>query len=763
MRKSDEIKVSRRTLFKTAGTIGAALVFDRDSAALAVQANSKVSKDASEKVVPTFCAMCGPGLGCGIYAYVQDGRFKRVEGMKESPLNEGRLCAKAHAAPQWVYSPQRLKYPLKRLGKKGEGEFERISWDQALDLIAAKLKEQKEKYGPESLAILSPAHRSYSNYMYRFLIAHGSPNYGHSGICAMQKAFAFSYTLGAAPSPDVSRTKLLLIWGKQPVYSGSTRGNLKQILDVKERGAKIISIKPTVEPDVAISDIWIPIRPGTDAALALAMLNIIIGEKLYDEPFVMQWTYGFEKLIDHIARYTPEWAEPITGLPAAQIVNLARTYATTKPACIDHGNGLEHAPSSNNAVRAIAILMAITGNLDKPGGDIFYAGGGMPAPRSVHLRERYTPEWVDKLVGPEFPKPFQPYIEGTSSAYYRIFDSILRGNPYPIRTVIAPGTQPTVSTRGVKNVVEALKKLDFYVVVDVMRTADMNYADVVVPVATMYETDHPFESGGNWIMARNRVIEPLGDYKSDYEFWIDLGVKMGYGKDFWNGSITDCLNERLEPLNITMEELRTKPAGITYPSKPMVYEKYSKLFAAPSPRFSKAPYLPQGKVAIYNTTFERHGYNPLPEWVEPPESLTGTPNLVERYPLVFSDFHTSKAYNAGWLRNVPYLREVLPYPTLQMHPDAAKERAIKDGDWVTVESLHGTMKIKAQINIGIRPDTVMALHGWWQGCDELGLPEFPLLDGGANTNNMYSVDFQKAFDPLITAMSSQTLVQVRKA
>jgi anaerobic selenocysteine-containing dehydrogenase len=718
---------------------------------------------AYEKAIPTFCAMCGPGLGCGIYAYVRNGRFTRVEGMKESPLNEGRICAKAHAAPQWVYSPQRLKYPLRRVGKKGEGEFERISWDQALDLIASKLEEQKQKYGPESLAILSPARRSYSEYLYRFLIAHGSPNYGHSGICAMQKAFAFTYTLGAAPVPDISRSKLILIWGKQPVYSGSTRGNLKQILDAKEHGAKIISIKPTMEPDVAISDIWIPIRPGTDAALALAMLHVIINEKLYDTKFISEWTYGFEKLVNHIQKYSPDWAEPITGLPQQQIIDLARTYATTKPACIDHGNGLEHAPSSNDAVRSIAILMAITGNLDKPGGDIFYAGGGMPMPKSVHLRERYTQEWVDKLLGPEFPKTFQPWTEGTSSAYYRILDSVLTGKPYPVRTIIAPGTQPTVSTRGTKNVLEALKRLEFYVVVDVMRTADMNYADVVIPVATMYESDHPFEFGGNWIMARNKVIEPLGDYKSDYEFWIELGVKMGYGKDFWNGSISECMDDQLKPLELTMQKLREKPTGITFPSKMLQYEKYSEIFGRLSTRFSKAPYLPLHKVAIYNTTFEENGYEPLPVWVEPPESPTGTPDLLGKYPLVFSDFHTSKVYNAGWLRNVPCLREVLPYPTIQMHPDAASEREICDGDWVIVESPHGNMRIRAKVNPGIRPDTVMALHGWWQGCEELDLPGFPLLEESANTNSMYSVDDNKAFDPLVTAMSSQTLVQVRKA
>jgi len=756
----DRFLVSRRTILKAAGAIGAGMPFADSPTG---QSSHAATAEAVEERIPTFCAMCGPGLGCGIYACVRNGRFLRVEGMKESPLNGGRICAKAHAAPQWVYSPQRLKRPLKRTGAKGEGKFAPISWNEALDLIAAKLKEQKQKYGPESLAILSPARRSYSEYLYRFLIAHGSPNYGHSGICAMQKAFAFTYTLGSAPMPDVSRSKLILIWGKQPIYSGSTRGNLKQILDAKERGAKIISIKPTLEPDVALSDLWIPIRPGTDAALALAMLHVIINEKLYDSQFVTQWTFGFEKLADHVQKYTPEWAQPVTGLPAAQIRDLARTYATTKPACIDHGNGLEHVPSSNYAVRSIAILMAITGNLDRPGGDIFPSGGGMPFPKSVHLKERYTQEWVDKLVGPEFPKPFQPSTEGTSAAYYRIFNSVLTGEPYRIRTVIAPGTQPTVSTRGVKNVIEALKKLDFYVVVDVMQTAEMNYADVVVPVATMYETDHPFEFGGNWIMARRKVIEPLGDYKSDYEFWIDLGVKMGYGKDFWNGSLAECMNEQLKPLNLTMDELRARPTGITFPSKSMEYEKYSRVFASPSTRFTKAPYLPQGKVAIYNTTFEENGFEPLPIWVEPPESPTGTPDLMRKYPLTFSDFHTSKAYNAGWLRNVPLLREILPFPTLQIHPDTADERGIHEGDWVTVESPHGSMKIRAQVNPGIRPDTVMALHGWWQGCEELGLPGFPLLEGGANTNTMYSVDERKAFDPLVTAMSSQTLVQVRKA
>jgi anaerobic selenocysteine-containing dehydrogenase len=685
--------------------------------------------------------------------------------MKESPLNKGRNCAKAHAAPQWVYSPERLRTPLRRVGARGEGRFERISWDAALETLVGKLAEQKEKYGPESLAVLSPARRSYSDYVYRFLMAHGSPNYCHSGICAMQNGFSCAYTLGIGNPPpvDYKNSKLVLIWGKQPVYSGASKGDVQRFVDAKERGTRFVVIKPSLEPDAALADKWVPIRPGTDAALALAMLHVIIEENLYDAAFVAQWCHGFDALRDHVQQYPPFWAEPITGIAAGEIMDLARLYAQTKPAAIDFGNGIEHAASASSAARAIASLIAITGNFDRAGGNIVPVGGTMPTPKNVHLRERYTQEWIDKLVGPEFPRPYQPFREGTSTAYYRAFDSVLTGKPYPIRTIIAPGTQPTVSTRGTKRVIEALEKIDFFVTLDVARPAEMAYADLVIPVATPYETDHPFEFTTNWIMARNRVIEPLGEYKSMYEFWIDLGVRMGYGNDFWGGSLEACQNDQLAPLGMTIDELRTHPTGLVYPLKPMVYEKYKQTFASKSPRLSKAPYLPQGKVALYNTTFAEHGFDPMPVWRELPEGPTATPELLADYPLVFSDYHTSKVYNAGWLRNVPYLREVMPHPTLHIHPETAASRGIRDGDWVVVESPHGTLKLKAEIFPGIRPDTVMALHGWWQGCRELGLADTPLLDGGANANHLYNPDIAKTFDPLVTGMASQTLVQVRKA
>ena len=761
-----DFKLDRRTFLKATGALGAALALGTsETGNLLTQTTSVAHAAVDEKLVPTFCAMCGPSSGCGIMAKVVDGKFVGIESMPECPTNNGLNCPKAHAAPQWVYSPERLKYPIKRVGEKGEGKFQRITWDEAITLIADKLKEQKAKYGPESLGTVSPARRSYSEYIYRFLMTHGSPNYGHSAICALQRMFTMSYTVGAFPSADYANADLIIIWGAQPIYSGSAKGGVSKINAAMKRGAKFITIKPTVEADGAMTNAtWVPVRPGTDAALALAMLNVVINENLYDKDFVDKWCFGFDKLKDHVQQFPPAWAEKITGVPATQITEVARLYAKTPKATIDTSNGPEHARAANDTFRAMGALMAITGHLDKPGTNVWGATSKMPAPRGVHMMEKYTQEWVDKLVGYEFPKELQPFNEGTSCSLYRLWNSVLGGEKFPVHAIIAPGSQSIASTRGTKRIQEALKKLEFFVILDVARTSDMDYADVVVPVCTMYETDHPFETSGNWIMARNKVIEPLGEYKSDYEFWLDLGTKMGYGADWWNGDIKKHMDWRMEPLEMTYEELRTKyPKGRTYDMNPPTYEQYATRFAAKSTRLDKGPYLPEGKVALYNTTFEKIGLTPMPVWRELPEGPTATPELLDKYPLLLSDYHTSKVYNAAWLRAVPYLREVDPYPFLHIHPDTAKARGINDGDWVIMEGPNGWLKVKAMYYPGTRPDTVYILHGWWQGCKELGMEDFPMADGGANSNNMYTTDPKKMFDPVITGMTSQTLVQVKKA
>ena len=758
--------MSRRTFLKSSGIVAAGaacaslIPFGPFTLAEAEAAAAK----AGETVIPTWCGMCGPSGNCAVYAFVKDGKFTRVAGMKEAPHNKGALCCKSHAAPQWVYSPDRITTPLKRVGKRGEGRFEPISWDEALKYIADNLKEQKEKYGPESLAILSPARRDYSDYLYRLLMAHGSPNYAHSGICAVQRGFSFTYTLGVNPAADYQNADVILIWGKQPVYSGPSLGSAANVVNAWHRKARIYVVKPSIEPDGSFATDWVPVRPGTDAALALAMLHVVTKEDLIDKEFVEKWCYGYDKLVEHVKQYSPEWAQKITGVPAGQIIEMARTYATTPKAAIDVGNGLEHATSACDAVRAIAMLMAITGHLDRPGCNLF---GGvpstMPPRRGVHMKELYTQEWIDKIVGPEFPRAFQPFLEGTSAAYPRIFQDVLKENP-TIHTIIAPGTQPVVSTRDPRDVIAALEKVDMYVVIDTHRTADMPWADIVLPAATPYEIEYPFEVRGNMIMARTKVIEPIGEGRSMQQIMLDLGVALGYGDKFWNGDIEACMDYQLEPMGMTMKDLRSHKLGIIYkPAGKRTYEKYEKFFNSKSPRLDKSPFLAQGKVALYNTQFEAAGFEPMPVWREPTESFTATPELAEKYPFFMSDYHTSRSFSASWQKNVPALREIEPEPVLHIHPESAAKYGIADGDMVNITSPHGSIKAKAEYYPGISKDTVMMLHGWWQGCKELGMPDLPLLDGGANVNVLYNPDFEKTCDPLVTAPASQTLVSVTKA
>jgi anaerobic selenocysteine-containing dehydrogenase len=262
---------------------------------------------------------------------------------------------------------------------------------------------------------------------------------------------------------------------------------------------------------------------GHRCALALAMLHVIITEERYDKNFVDRWCYGFPELKAHIRQYTPEWAAPITGIPADRIREISRIYSGARSACILAGNAFDQTVNANNALRAVASLIAITGNFDRPGGNVVPVPGKAPMLKPVHIRERYTQEWIDKLVGPELAPGMQPFIEGTSSAYFRCLDSVLTEKPYPPRTIIAPGLSRPSSPAERPHIIKALEKLDFFVVIDVMETASMPWADIVIPVATMYECDHPFEFTGSWLMARNKVVEPLGDYKSDYQFWLDLG------------------------------------------------------------------------------------------------------------------------------------------------------------------------------------------------------------------------------------------------
>jgi thiosulfate reductase/polysulfide reductase chain A len=340
--------------------------------------NDNVEK---EQIIPTFCHGCGAAKPrCAVLCHVKDGKFVRVEGNPDAFNNWGAgctsLCAKGNTGMQYLYGANRLEYPMKRTGAKGEGKFKRISWDEALDTIAANLKETKQKYGPESYAVLSPEYWPVlATLGRRFLNVHGSPNYLHSAICATPRMAAANITIGYSPMApdDWKNTNLLVNWGANCENSSINQGQPHEILNAIGRGMKYIDIRPMLETLGSKADVWLPVRPGTDCALALAILNAIINEKLYDADFVQNWCYGFDKLAVHVQPNTPEWAAEITGLPAHKIRNAARMIGTVKPCFIKIGNGVgDQASDGSSTVMAIYLIAAITGNLDIPGG--LYAG-----------------------------------------------------------------------------------------------------------------------------------------------------------------------------------------------------------------------------------------------------------------------------------------------------------------------------------------------------------------------------------------------------
>ena len=745
-----------------------------------------------------FCQMCGPArTHCSTLCYLKDGRWTNVEGNPQAGNNWGRgsrsLCAKGNAAMQVMYSPTRLEYPMKRTGEKGEGKFERITWDQAIEEISAKLLEQKEKYGAESYGVLSPQYYAVLGSLgRRFLNVHGSPNYLHSAICNSQRMFSNLVTLGGPAHAQCNKTmpgqlgkaKLIVNWGYNSENSGINQGNPNGRLNAVEKGAQTIDIRPMRDGLATHSDIWVPVRPGTDCALAMSVLNYIISNDLYDHDFVDNWCDGFDELAASVADCSPEWAEEITGVAAAQIEQISELMGTVKPMAIFCGNGIGDQQNDGHWAQAcIDLIEAITGNIAIEG------GSGAAAPSAPSLiktnpvdiltdrlpasEEDEANGWmpgVAKLVAPETPRWFQTMVtqeSGPTTAYYKGLLSILTEEPYPLRCVFAQSSNPLTATRQPKTIIEALKKLELYVVMDTEWNSSCDYADYVLPACVNYESDEQFATknskDGTWIGINQKIQEPLGESMSDWDFYCKLADAMGYGDDFWHGDFDECLREQLDGSGFTLEELREKGQIFVERTEEFTpgeakVQNYEELFAN----------LPNGKVQCYNSwiggkpnNLDTGELSGVPVYNGPAESIAGTPDIAAEYPLVFSDVHAYRLCNHSYYVNVPYLREMQPEPWFKINPATAQKYGIEDGDWCRVESPHGWVKLVARYFDCIAPDVLMARRGWWEDCQELGLPGYGCEDGGSEVNVLYDDD-PNNYDPFHSGMSKQTLVKIEK-
>ena len=678
-----------------------------------------------------LCGICPAGCWI-IVTYDEQGRLAEVRADESSPF--GITCKLGMHSPEIVYSENRLRHPLKRTGPKGTYEFERISWDQAFDEIVAKLQAIKKEYGPEAAAIYTGrgsfelamcdvfqpqgvAVSSASSLLFPF----GSPNtMGVGALCYVSMAMIAPHvTMGGMfinMFSDLEHAELIVVWGANPATDCPPL-DYKRIIEATRRGAELVVIDPrrTLTAKIEGAE-WIPLRPGTDGALALALGQVLIEEELYDEAFVRDWTHGFEEFAQYVQHFRPEVVESITGVPAETIRTLARRLAQAHGAAPVMYSGLEYSDSGVQAIRATMVLWGLAGQLDVPGG------------RCFTMRENIFPINREGLIpNPEVKKalgrdrfPVYSLYRGESHAN-ALPDAVLKARPYPIRSLIILGGSMITAWPQPEVWRQTLKGLDFLTCIDINFTADCAYADLVLPAATWYEVES-YMTYGPIFRLRERVIEPLGEARSAFFIFAELANRLGYGH-LYPQNEDELFRYVLKGSPFTLEEVWAAGGQVQVPPAIMQYKKWEKGLLRPDgrPGFDT----PTGKFEIASTTLEEHGYDPLPAYTEPLESPLSQPELARTFPLVFNSGARVTTDFRSQFHGIPGLAKQRPEPTVMLHTADAQARGIGHGDAVMVQSPRGQVGMRALVTDDIVPGAIEANMGGggplgpqaWQDCN----------------------------------------------
>ncbi|MDX9786136.1 MAG: molybdopterin-dependent oxidoreductase [Desulfobacterales bacterium] len=665
-------------------------------------AGDAVATAQNDDVVTTVCPMCHQG--CGVNVTLKDGRIDKVTGLKSHPNSKGVVCARAGNADKWVHHPDRIKYPMKKVN----GSWERISWDEALDTIAARLRPIKEQFGAKSLAVIFGypvlvEGTSTISFIRRFCDAFGTPSvFSVDAMCWRSRLVGSILTFGNYAVQDLDESKCIFVWAHNPHQSEQTVG--RQILEAQKKGAKVVVIDPRRTQTAKKADIHVMIRPGTDGALLLAFMHVIITEGLYDKAFVEKWTYGFDKLKLHVDSFTPEWAEKITWIPANQIKDLARMYASIKPATIlSPHNAIEESGNAVQNHRAISILQAITGNFGVPGGDIVLSG----VRRSpIRLEEMLNEKPLGCDIYPLFHSVWGRLLGEGEGQTMLVPDAILAGEPYPIKAAIVSSSNPLLSWPNSAKVRQAFEKLDFLVVMEMFETDTTRLADIVLPGATGFERQDIFDFynvlfGLPWAMLRKKVLQ-VGECWSAMKFYLELAKRMGFEEYFPWKNTDEVIDYMFEPSGLSIGKMAEGPPE----GMPLGKKKYK------DHEGRGYFYTPSKKVEIYSETLAELGHDPLPTYKEPPESPISTPELFREYPIILTTGARAAPVHGSAYRNIDKLRNAAKGAVAEIHPDTAAEYGIGDGDMMVVENKRGKIEIAAAVADDILPGVIAITHGW---------------------------------------------------
>lgn len=678
-----------------------------------------------EKVKST-CRSCGSA--CSVIVCLEEGVVKKVLPDPEGPVNKGIICPKGAASLELLNSPHRLEYPMIRVGKRGEGKWKRVSWDEALNHICEKIGHIKEAHGAESISLVQGTGRHHLKHTLRFANALGTPNWYEPGAaqCYFPRVCAGGITYGAEAGPaylDGIMPECVLVWGSNP--SNSSAG-IRSRLDVDSvRGdVKLIVVDPRPTKLAKKADIWLRIRPGTDAALALCFMNIIISEGLYDKDFVEKWCYGFEELARRCEAYTPDVVSRITWLSEEDILTAARLFARSKPATLEWGCSLEHTPNTFHTVRALCMLPVITGNYDVPGGWVENLDL-MPTP-DILLRVLPEAQAKKRLGAEQFPLlSSNDYNSCPTTHIPTLYHAALTGEPYPIKALMLFGNNSLMEVADSHKVRQVFEAMDFVSCMDLFMTPTAEMADIVLPAASWLEYDHVCGGaglGGTAILTVKKLAR-RGEARSDEEVFCELARRLGlpYEAD----SVYDIMNAQLAHLEKRFPEYKgldfQRMKELTYLTVPMEYKKYEKRGGFKTRT---------GKIELYSTVMKELGLDPLPAFAEPPESPYSKPETAKEFPLVLITGSRQRQYFVSEGRYLPMLRKLAAFPRVEIHPDTAKKLGIEDGDWVFIENERGRCTQKALYTEGIDPRVVHAQIGWYY--PEKGGPDYGWTESNIN-------------------------------
>lgn len=689
------------------------------------------------------CAWSAPGchpVGCGLILTIKDGKLEKVEGDPEHPISQGRLCVRCLDLKEFVEAPDRPVYPMKRAREdRGKDTWERITWDEALDIIEEKTNFIKGKYGAETIAVLTGTGRETTLYAAPMAFAALQTPiflFPMSGLsCYGPRCVVTNFILGAGyPEIDFAQyfpdryddprykvPECIVLWGKNPLESNGDGFFGHAIVDLMKRGTKIVTIDPRLTWTGARAEYHLQIRPGTDPAIGLGLLNVIINEDLYDHDFVENWCFGFDELKERVQEFPPSKVAEITWVPEEKIIAAARFIATSKPCSFQWGVALDENSNGIQGGHAMLDLAAITGNLDVPGGNI------MSAQSSFMGKWRYEcnqelPEglWAKRIYEEKYKAFAQITTESHPDAALNFMEMGEDAPMPPLQMLWFYGCNGlSCILAQPQRWYEQMLKTEFNVCQDCRMTPTaMGLCDLFLPVASFAEEDGivlpHFGRNTHFLGAINKALQ-VGECKSDLEINFMVGKRLN--PEFWHwDTISDFFTEQIQTqYDWTFEDLREMGCY----QQDLTYYKYEKGLLRDDGDVGFNT--PTGMVELSSSLYPDWGADSLPFFEEPFYSPYSRPDLAEEYPLILTtggrnieSFHSEH-------RHMKNLRALVPDPVIEMHPDTAAKYGIENGDWVLIENMFGRSIQKAVVKPILDPRVVHATHAWW----------FPEQDGEA--------------------------------